>query len=51
LGEIIIELIQSPGHTDESSCFLLIDKESKERVLFTGDTIFLLEVGRPDLAV
>jgi glyoxylase-like metal-dependent hydrolase (beta-lactamase superfamily II)/rhodanese-related sulfurtransferase len=51
LGEIIIKLIHTPGHTDESSCFLLIDKESKERVLFTGDTIFLGEVGRPDLAV
>lgn len=51
LGDIKLRVINTPGHTLESSCFLLIDKENRERVLFTGDTIFLGEVGRPDLAV
>lgn len=51
LGEIVIKVLHTPGHTLESSCFLLLDKEGKERIVFTGDTVFLGEVGRPDLAV
>ena len=51
IGKIKIKVIHTPGHTLESSCFLLIDSTSKPICLFTGDTIFLGEVGRPDLAV
>lgn len=50
LGDAIIRLIHTPGHTMESSCFLLIDKQGKETALFTGDTLFIGDVGRPDLA-
>lgn len=51
VGDITLQLIHSPGHTEESSCFLLLDSNNKQTCLFTGDTIFLNEVGRPDLAV
>ncbi|MBL0342275.1 MAG: MBL fold metallo-hydrolase, partial [Bacteroidetes bacterium] len=50
LGNITIKLIHTPGHTMESSCFLLIDENGKEKALFTGDTLFIGDVGRPDLA-
>ncbi|MDP2384894.1 MAG: MBL fold metallo-hydrolase [Bacteroidota bacterium] len=50
LGNIIIKLIHTPGHTMESSCFLLVDEEGNETALFTGDTLFIGDVGRPDLA-
>ncbi|MDP4130881.1 MAG: MBL fold metallo-hydrolase [Bacteroidota bacterium] len=50
LGKIRIRLLHTPGHTMESSCFLLIDESGKETALFTGDTLFLGDVGRPDLA-
>ena len=50
LGKAKIKLIHTPGHTMESSCFLLIDEEGKEEALFTGDTLFIGDVGRPDLA-
>ena len=50
LGTAIIKLIHTPGHTMESSCFLLIDENGKETALFTGDTLFIGDVGRPDLA-
>ncbi|HRI00004.1 MAG TPA: MBL fold metallo-hydrolase [Saprospiraceae bacterium] len=50
LGGVKIRLIHTPGHTMESSCYLLIDQEGKERALFSGDTLFLGDVGRPDLA-
>ena len=50
VGSIRFRLIHTPGHTMESSCFLLIDEEGKERGLFTGDTLFIGDVGRPDLA-
>jgi hydroxyacylglutathione hydrolase len=50
LGNAKIKLIHTPGHTLESSCFLLIDEEGKETALFTGDTLFIGDVGRPDLA-
>jgi glyoxylase-like metal-dependent hydrolase (beta-lactamase superfamily II)/rhodanese-related sulfurtransferase len=50
LGHALIRLIHTPGHTLESSCFLLIDESGKETALFTGDTLFIGDVGRPDLA-
>jgi hydroxyacylglutathione hydrolase len=50
LGDVKIKVIHTPGHTMESSCFLLIDENGKETALFTGDTLFIGDVGRPDLA-
>lgn len=50
LGEITLTLLHTPGHTMESSCYLLKDKEGKDYALFSGDTLFLGDVGRPDLA-
>lgn len=50
LGEITITCLHTPGHTMESSCYLLKDKNGKDYALFSGDTLFLGDVGRPDLA-
>lgn len=50
LGDIIIRVLHTPGHTMESTSYLLIDEEGKERALFSGDTLFIGDVGRPDLA-
>ncbi len=50
LGKITIKVIHTPGHTMESSCFLLIDENGKQTALFSGDTLFIGDVGRPDLA-
>jgi glyoxylase-like metal-dependent hydrolase (beta-lactamase superfamily II)/rhodanese-related sulfurtransferase len=50
LGKVKIKVIHTPGHTMESACFLLINEEGKEEALFTGDTLFIGDVGRPDLA-
>ena len=50
LGKAKIRVIHTPGHTMESTCFLLINEEGKEEALFTGDTLFIGDVGRPDLA-
>lgn len=50
LGNVKIKVLHTPGHTMESSCFLLMDENGKETVLFSGDTLFLGDVGRPDLA-
>jgi hydroxyacylglutathione hydrolase len=50
LGRIKIKVIHTPGHTMESTCFLLIDENGKETGLFSGDTLFIGDVGRPDLA-
>ena len=50
LGDITITLLHTPGHTMESSCYLLKDKNGKDHALFSGDTLFLGDVGRPDLA-
>lgn len=50
LGKISLQLIHTPGHTMESSCFLLRDENGKEQALFSGDTLFIGDVGRPDLA-
>ena len=50
VGNIKIKVLHTPGHTMESSSFLLIDENGKETALFSGDTLFLGDVGRPDLA-
>lgn len=50
LGNSKIKLIHTPGHTMESSCFLLTDEDGKEQGLISGDTLFIGDVGRPDLA-
>jgi glyoxylase-like metal-dependent hydrolase (beta-lactamase superfamily II)/rhodanese-related sulfurtransferase len=50
IGKIKIKVLHTPGHTMESSCYLLIDETGKETALFSGDTLFLGDVGRPDLA-
>lgn len=50
VGDVHIRVIHTPGHTMESTCFLLIDEEGRETALFSGDTLFLGDVGRPDLA-
>ena len=51
VGEVRIKLLHTPGHTMESSTFLLIDEAGNDYAIFTGDTLFLGDVGRPDLAV
>ncbi|MDF1672777.1 MAG: MBL fold metallo-hydrolase [Vicingaceae bacterium] len=51
IGNITIKLLHTPGHTPESSTYLLIDENGKEEAIFTGDTLFLGDVGRPDLAI
>ncbi|WP_339922560.1 MBL fold metallo-hydrolase [uncultured Cyclobacterium sp.] len=50
LGKSKIRVIHTPGHTMESTVFLLINEEGKSEALFTGDTLFIGDVGRPDLA-
>jgi hydroxyacylglutathione hydrolase len=50
LGNVKIKVLHTPGHTMESSCYLLYDKDGKEYALFSGDTLFIGDVGRPDLA-
>jgi len=50
LGQLNIKVLHTPGHTMESTCFLLIDESGKDHALFSGDTLFLGDVGRPDLA-
>lgn len=50
VGDLSIEVIHTPGHTMESSCFLLHDEAGKPTSIFTGDTLFIGDVGRPDLA-
>ena len=50
VGDITITVLHTPGHTMESSCYLLKDKDGKDYALFSGDTLFLGDVGRPDLA-
>ena len=50
LGKVKIRLMHTPGHTMESACYLLINEAGKEEALFTGDTLFIGDVGRPDLA-
>jgi hydroxyacylglutathione hydrolase len=50
VGNIKIKVLHTPGHTMESACFLLIDEKGKDHALFSGDTLFIGDVGRPDLA-
>jgi hydroxyacylglutathione hydrolase len=50
LGKVSIEVLHTPGHTLESSCYLLRDENGKAHALFSGDTLFIGDVGRPDLA-
>jgi hydroxyacylglutathione hydrolase len=50
VGKITIKAIHTPGHTLESTCYLLSDENGKNIALFTGDTLFIGDVGRPDLA-
>ena len=50
IGNVKIKAIHTPGHTMESTCYLLVDETGKETALFSGDTLFLGDVGRPDLA-
>jgi hydroxyacylglutathione hydrolase len=49
LGKLTFKVLHTPGHTPESSCFLLLDENKKEHAVFTGDTLFVGDVGRPDL--
>lgn len=51
LGRVTIKVLHTPGHTLESSTYLLIDEHGKEHAIFSGDTLFLGDVGRPDLAI
>ena len=50
LGKVKIRVLHTPGHTMESTCYLLIDENGQEKALFSGDTLFIGDVGRPDLA-
>ncbi len=50
LGNLSIEVLHTPGHTLESSCYLLKDENGKPHAVFTGDTLFVGDVGRPDLS-
>ena len=50
LGNISFQVIHTPGHTIESSCYLLKDENGKDHAIFTGDTLFVGDVGRPDLS-
>jgi len=50
LGKITIEILHTPGHTLESTCYLLRDEDGRPHAVFTGDTLFVGDVGRPDLA-
>ena len=50
IGDIQIKVLHTPGHTMESSTFLLIDTTGKDHCIFSGDTLFIGDVGRPDLA-
>ena len=50
IGNITLEVIHTPGHTIESTCYLLRDENGKSYCLFSGDTLFVGDVGRPDLS-
>ncbi|MBX2872559.1 MAG: MBL fold metallo-hydrolase [Saprospiraceae bacterium] len=50
LGAVTIRVLHTPGHTPESTTYLLLNQEGKEHAIFTGDTLFIGDVGRPDLA-
>jgi hydroxyacylglutathione hydrolase len=50
LGKVTLQVLHTPGHTLESSCFLLRDEKNEAHAIFTGDTLFVGDVGRPDLS-
>lgn len=50
VGKVSFRVLHTPGHTMESTCFLLLDENGRETALFSGDTLFIGDVGRPDLA-
>ena len=50
VGKITFQVLHTPGHTMESTCYLLKDENGKDAALFSGDTLFIGDVGRPDLA-
>lgn len=50
LGKVTLQVLHTPGHTLESSCYLLRDENDKPHAIFTGDTLFVGDVGRPDLS-
>lgn len=50
VGDLTFTVLHTPGHTMESTCFLMTDASGKDVALFTGDTLFIGDVGRPDLA-
>ena len=50
IGDVKLKVLHTPGHTPESSCYLLFDENGREEAIFTGDTLFIGDVGRPDLA-
>jgi len=50
IGDTTLQVLHTPGHTLESSCYLLKDEAGKDHAIFTGDTLFVGDVGRPDLA-
>ena len=49
-GDCSVRVLHTPGHTMESTCYLLLDENGREHALFSGDTLFIGDVGRPDLA-
>ena len=51
VGDLTIRVLHTPGHTLESSTYLLLDETGKEYCIFSGDTLFIGDVGRPDLAI
>lgn len=51
LGDVEIKVLHTPGHTPESTTYLLKDENGKDYAIFTGDTLFIGDVGRPDLAI
>ena len=51
VGEVTIKVLHTPGHTLESTTYLIIDENGKKHGIITGDTLFIGDVGRPDLAI
>ena len=51
IGDLTVKVLHTPGHTLESVTYLLKDSDGKDYCIFTGDTLFLGDVGRPDLAL
>ena len=50
IGKLQLEVLHTPGHTLESTCYLLKDEQGNDHAIFTGDTLFVGDVGRPDLS-